>query len=133
MNLSFSYLIKIPPTYIRTLQELFAIEELQFDEKTKFRDALELQVEDKLVSFQRYKLEINQLKRRRDNLSSREEDDKGIKQILELKEEAEESLKIAQNEIGIIRERALEAKATMVKFGKKNDDAMQQIEQLQYQ
>ncbi|KAL7159387.1 hypothetical protein ABFS83_01G024200 [Erythranthe nasuta] len=47
---SFSYLIKIPPTYIRALQKsvLLAIEELQVDEKKNIRDALELQVEDEL-------------------------------------------------------------------------------------
>ncbi|KAL7122137.1 hypothetical protein ACP275_01G026700 [Erythranthe tilingii] len=38
---------------------------------------------------------------------------------------------IVRKEIEILKESALEAKATAVKFRKKNDDAMEQIEELQ--
>ncbi|EYU21892.1 hypothetical protein ABFS82_01G024900 [Erythranthe guttata] len=218
-NSSFNYLIKIPPTYIRVLQEsfIFAIEELHVDEKTNIRDALELQVEDELpqkeilLGYYRYvkyvefraschlrsilakrdKLlriidkaknsisiehidskicdlealilealmngefedkqyftrEFNQLKQRREKLSSslfdreeeklsslfdREEEER-IRQIREAIEDAEDRLKFLEKEIQILRDSALEAEARFVKFRKKKDDAMQQIEELQRQ
>ncbi|KAL7122115.1 hypothetical protein ACP275_01G025800 [Erythranthe tilingii] len=194
---SFNYLIKIPPTYIRALQKsvIFAIEELQVDEKKNIRDALELQVEDELshkeilaayynyaegvevgaslilssrlkerdellsiidkaknsisiehidskicdlqdlmsVEFEdkhRFTRQFNQLKRRREKLSSLFDTEVEIREAIE---DAEDRLKFLEKEIQNLGDSDVEAEARFMKFLNKKDVAMQRVEELQRQ
>ncbi|KAL7102643.1 hypothetical protein ACP275_08G131300 [Erythranthe tilingii] len=188
---SFRYLIKFPPISRDSLHEslLRAIEELQIDEKTKTRDAIQLQIEEKLADneilgvyydFLKLKdinasgllkaklIEIDHLQsivtkvgnalsivhinnqicdlenkikhdvlalesQRREKLSSSSSFfDIIVRQYREVREEAEEFLKVVlRKELAILTDSSIKAKAAVTEFKKKCDDAAEQVEKLQ--
>ncbi|KAL8063000.1 hypothetical protein ABFX02_01G000200 [Erythranthe guttata] len=93
-------------------------------------DVLALEVRKKL------KREISRLSQRREKLSSSSffdiKDEDGIRQYREVRDEAEDFLKVvSRKELDIFNESSIKAKAAVTEFKKKYDDAAEQVEKLQ--
>ncbi|KAH6795284.1 hypothetical protein C2S51_036270 [Perilla frutescens var. frutescens] len=198
----FNFLIRTPRFDDENLREQIRLAKLQVDEKTKLRDAIQLQIQEKrqansqihgidyeyakgegrsarkLVRSKRTEIdslqsvinkaknalsiedidsqihnmehmiqhetlplkeekqfirEIKQLKQLREQLSSNMGSQDEIKQALEQRQETEDRLKILRKELDLLKNKAFKAEATAAEAGKKYDDEIRRVKELQAQ